>query len=199
MRRSGVRSVMLARGALIKPWLFREIREGRTLAADARGALRRAVALRGAAARALRRRTSAARSGRLRFLPWHLNFFCRYVPAARGGVRGAGAAAPAAAVAPAGPARGFAARAPAGRRAARDAPATRRGAARFGFPGGIPGAGGDAGRALAGGGRGLGARGRAVRGGRLIDGAVAIFEAQPRAASRPRVNGSLRTCRPFSR
>ena len=31
MSRSGVRSVMLARGALIKPWLFREIREGRTL------------------------------------------------------------------------------------------------------------------------------------------------------------------------
>ena len=30
MQRSGVRSVMLARGALIKPWLFREIRAGRT-------------------------------------------------------------------------------------------------------------------------------------------------------------------------
>ena len=79
MARSGVRSVMLARGALIKPWLFREIKDksawlpspeerfavvwrllellGEHFGNDERG----------------RKRT-------MRFLPWHLNFLCRYVP-----------------------------------------------------------------------------------------------------------------------
>jgi tRNA-dihydrouridine synthase 3 len=79
MRRSGVRSVMLARGALIKPWLFREIREGRTLllSAEERFALLwRLVEL-------MREHFGADARGRaraLRFLPWHLNFLCRYVP-----------------------------------------------------------------------------------------------------------------------
>ncbi len=79
MSRSGVRSVMLARGALIKPWLFREIREGRTLlpTVEERFAmLWRFVEL-------LREHFGTDERGQkrtMRFLPWHLNFFCRYLP-----------------------------------------------------------------------------------------------------------------------
>jgi len=79
MTRNGVRSAMLARGALIKPWLFREIREGRTWlpTPEERFALLwRFVCL-------LREHFGTDERGRkrmLRFLPWHMNFFCRYVP-----------------------------------------------------------------------------------------------------------------------
>jgi tRNA-dihydrouridine synthase 3 len=79
MRRSGVGSVMLARGALIKPWLFREIREGRSWlpTADERfSVLWRFVEL-------LRGHFGDDERGRgraLGFLPWHLDFFCRYRP-----------------------------------------------------------------------------------------------------------------------
>jgi tRNA-dihydrouridine synthase 3 len=79
MQRSGVRSVMLARGALIKPWLFREIREGRTWLPSPEerfAVLWRFVEL-------LREHFGTDERGvkrTLRFLPWHLNFFCRYVP-----------------------------------------------------------------------------------------------------------------------
>jgi tRNA-dihydrouridine synthase 3 len=79
MQRSGVRSVMLARGALIKPWLFREIREGRDWlpTADERfGFLLRFVGY-------LRDHFGDDERGRRRamtFLPWHLGFFCRYRP-----------------------------------------------------------------------------------------------------------------------
>jgi tRNA-dihydrouridine synthase 3 len=79
MDRSGVRSVMLARGALIKPWLFRELREGRVwepTAEDRLGVLWRFVELLrdhfGTDERGVKRAT--------RFLPWHLGFFCRYRP-----------------------------------------------------------------------------------------------------------------------
>jgi len=78
-RRSGVRSVMLGRGALIKPWLFREVKTGETWlpTADERlGVLWRFVEL-------LREHFGADERGKkrtLRFLPWHLNFFCRFVP-----------------------------------------------------------------------------------------------------------------------
>jgi len=79
MARSGVRSVMLARGALIKPWLFRELHEGRTWLPSAEerfAVLWRFVEL-------LREHFGVDERGvtrTLRFLPWHLNFFCRYVP-----------------------------------------------------------------------------------------------------------------------
>jgi tRNA-dihydrouridine synthase 3 len=79
MSRHGVRSAMLARGALIKPWLFREIREGRTWLPTPEErffVLWRFVEL-------LREHFGTDERGQkrtMRFLPWHMNFFCRYVP-----------------------------------------------------------------------------------------------------------------------
>lgn len=78
-QRSGVGSIMLARGALIKPWIFREIREGRSwlpTAEERFSVLWHFVEL-------LREHFRDDEKGRrraLRFLPWHLNFFCRYRP-----------------------------------------------------------------------------------------------------------------------
>lgn len=77
--RSGVTSLMLARGALIKPWLFREIREERSwlpTAEERFGVLWRFVGL-------LREHFHDDERGRRRmmtFLPWHLGFFSRYRP-----------------------------------------------------------------------------------------------------------------------
>jgi tRNA-dihydrouridine synthase 3 len=83
MARSGVRSVMLGRGALIKPWLFREIKDGRDwlpTPEERFGVLFRFVEVMrehfGADERGVRRA--------MRFLPWHLNFFCRYLPLPEG-------------------------------------------------------------------------------------------------------------------
>jgi tRNA-dihydrouridine synthase 3 len=79
MSRYGVRSAMLARGALIKPWLFREIREGRSLLLTPEerfAVLWRFVEL-------LREHFGTDERGQkrmMRFLPWHMNFFCRYLP-----------------------------------------------------------------------------------------------------------------------
>jgi tRNA-dihydrouridine synthase 3 len=79
MVRSGVGSVMLGRGALIKPWLFREIKDGRSWLPTPEErflVLWRFVEL-------LREHFGADERGvrrTMRFLPWHLNFFCRYVP-----------------------------------------------------------------------------------------------------------------------
>jgi tRNA-dihydrouridine synthase 3 len=79
MARSGVTSVMLARGALIKPWIFRELREGRCWLASAEervGVLWRFVEL-------LREHFGDDARGERRigyFLPWHLDFFSRYRP-----------------------------------------------------------------------------------------------------------------------
>jgi tRNA-dihydrouridine synthase 3 len=79
MVRFGVRAVMLARGALIKPWIFRELREGRVwepTAEERLGVLWRFVEL-------LREHFGPDERGRkraMRFLPWHLGFFCRYRP-----------------------------------------------------------------------------------------------------------------------
>jgi tRNA-dihydrouridine synthase 3 len=79
MARSGVRSVMLARGALIKPWLFREIREGRSFLPTSEERFAVIWRLR----ELLFEHFSGDERGRvrsLRFLTWHLNFFCRYQP-----------------------------------------------------------------------------------------------------------------------
>ncbi len=76
---SGVAGLMLARGALIKPWLFREIREGRTwlpTAEERLGLLFHLVEL-------MRAHFGADERGdrrSLAFLTWHLDFFCRYRP-----------------------------------------------------------------------------------------------------------------------
>lgn len=76
---SGCASVMLARGALIKPWLFQEIAEGRAFEPDAEarvGIYRRFVGY-------LKEHFYDDEKGRgraMRFLPWHLNFFWRYRP-----------------------------------------------------------------------------------------------------------------------
>ncbi len=79
MARSGIRSVMVGRGALIKPWLFREIKTGSIWlpTPDERIAvLWRFVEL-------LREHFGEDERGERRsrrFLSWHLQFFCRYVP-----------------------------------------------------------------------------------------------------------------------
>jgi tRNA-dihydrouridine synthase 3 len=78
-QRFGVASVMLARGALIKPWLFREIREGREwlpTPEERFAVIWRFVEL-------LREHFGEgerAHARTMRFLPWHLGFFCRYRP-----------------------------------------------------------------------------------------------------------------------
>ena len=78
MARSGCAGVMTARGALIKPWIFREVAEGhRDLAAEERLAIyRRYVQL------ALEhwRDDERGRENVRQFATWHLNFWCRYVP-----------------------------------------------------------------------------------------------------------------------
>lgn len=79
LRRSGVASLMLARGALIKPWLFRELREGRSwlpTPEERLGVVWRLLEL-------MREHFGHDDRGRRRilgFLPWHLDFFSRYRP-----------------------------------------------------------------------------------------------------------------------
>jgi tRNA-dihydrouridine synthase 3 len=76
--RSACAAVMTARGALIKPWLFREMTEGyRDLAPDERLAIyRRYVAL------ALEHwgDHERARAQVADFTRWHFGFWCRYAP-----------------------------------------------------------------------------------------------------------------------
>ncbi|MCA8951786.1 MAG: tRNA-dihydrouridine synthase family protein [Planctomycetes bacterium] len=78
-QQSGVASVMLGRGALIKPWLFREIAERRSIEPTAEERLAIYVEF----VRYLKehfRDDDKGRERALRFLPWHLGFFCRYRP-----------------------------------------------------------------------------------------------------------------------
>jgi tRNA-dihydrouridine synthase 3 len=75
---SGCTAVMTARGVLIKPWLFKEVRDGAwDISADERLAIyRRYVAL-------AKAHWGDDDHGRVRirqFLRWHLGFWCRYAP-----------------------------------------------------------------------------------------------------------------------
>ena len=79
LERSGAAGVMLGRGALIKPWLFQEIREGRELAPSAaeRVSIYRRLAV------YLLEHFGEDEHGReraLEFLAWHFSFFHRYRP-----------------------------------------------------------------------------------------------------------------------
>lgn len=76
---SGVASVMIGRGALIKPWIFREIAEQRAWepTAEQRLGVYHDLAQR---MRAHFRDDEKGRERAMRFLPWHFEFFCRYRP-----------------------------------------------------------------------------------------------------------------------
>lgn len=78
LRRSGCAGVMVARGALIKPWIFQEAASGyRDRTAEERLAVyRRYVELALAHWGEDERGRSAARA----FLRWHLGFWCRFAP-----------------------------------------------------------------------------------------------------------------------
>jgi tRNA-dihydrouridine synthase 3 len=79
MQRTGVRSVMLGRGALIKPWLFRELKTGETWEPTADERLGVLVRLAELMREHFGDGGERARKRALRFLPWHMNFFCRFV------------------------------------------------------------------------------------------------------------------------
>jgi tRNA-dihydrouridine synthase 3 len=79
LRTSGCAAVMTARGALIKPWIFREVAEERywDISAEHRLAIyRRYVAL----AKAHWGDDEHGRTRVREFLRWHLGFWCRYAP-----------------------------------------------------------------------------------------------------------------------
>jgi tRNA-dihydrouridine synthase 3 len=82
--RSGCAGVMVARGVLIKPWLFTEARDGRVWDIDAEarvGLYRRYVEL----AVAHWGDDEHGHSRVREFLRWHLAFWCRYRPPRRDG------------------------------------------------------------------------------------------------------------------
>ena len=78
LERSGCAGVMVARGALIKPWIFREAAEGyRDLGAGERLAIYRRYAC------LALEHWGSDEHGRARareFVAWHLGFWCRYAP-----------------------------------------------------------------------------------------------------------------------
>ena len=75
---SGCAGVMIARGALIKPWIFREIAEGyREMTAEERLAIYRRYAT---LALEHWRDDDRGRAVVREFVEWHLGFWCRYAP-----------------------------------------------------------------------------------------------------------------------
>lgn len=78
-QKSGVASVMIGRGALIKPWLFREIAEKKAwepTAAERLGVYHHLAQM----MKGHFRDDEKGRERAMRFLPWHFEFFCRYRP-----------------------------------------------------------------------------------------------------------------------
>jgi tRNA-dihydrouridine synthase 3 len=76
--RAGCAGVMVARGALIKPWIFRELTEGyRDLSGEERLAIYRRYA---SLAVEHWRDDERGRTTAGEFVRWHLNFWCRYAP-----------------------------------------------------------------------------------------------------------------------
>ena len=78
-QRSGVDSVMIGRGALVKPWIFREIAEKKAWEPTAEERLGIYLQL----ARFMKEHFRDDEKGKeraMRFLPWHLEWFCRYRP-----------------------------------------------------------------------------------------------------------------------
>lgn len=78
-QKSGVASVMIGRGALIKPWIFREITEQKAWEPTAKERLGIYMDF----TRKLKEHFREDEKGRertMRFLPWHMDFFCRYRP-----------------------------------------------------------------------------------------------------------------------
>ena len=71
--------VMLARGVLIKPWLFRECAERREWLPDARERLEVLLRFTGYLKEHFRD-DDKGRQRTMRFLPWHLGFFARWRP-----------------------------------------------------------------------------------------------------------------------
>jgi len=76
--RAGCAGVMVSRGALIKPWIFREVTDGyQELTADQRLAVYRRYAV---LALEHWRDDERGRATVFEFLKWHINFWCRYTP-----------------------------------------------------------------------------------------------------------------------
>ena len=76
--RAGCAGVMVSRGALIKPWIFREVNDGyQELTADERLAIYRRYA---ALALEHWRDDERGRATVYEFVKWHVNFWCRYAP-----------------------------------------------------------------------------------------------------------------------
>ena len=82
LRESSCASIMLGRGALIKPWLFKEIAEQRSWLPNAEQRVEVYMRL----VQYLKEHFGSDELGKRRvmqFLPWHFGFFCRYRPLPR--------------------------------------------------------------------------------------------------------------------
>ena len=78
-QKSGCASIMIGRGPLMKPWLFREIADKQPWepTAEERVAVYRQLAV---FMKEHFRDDAKGRERAMRFLPWHFEFFCRYRP-----------------------------------------------------------------------------------------------------------------------